>query len=324
MNTERRRPAALVGAYAALPALRADQERFYEGLAGRGIADGLEIPFRDDGIGEDMRWLAAQLRGRFTRSVITLIPGTMVRVGASGTFGLASGDQEGRRAALAFLREARTAAEEVNQLTGEQSVTAIHIHTAPSTTAAGEMFARSLGEIAATVPAAGAWSTRLVLEHCDAYTPDVPGEKRFLPLEVEIPLAREGGIGIAVNWGRSAIEARDPGRPLAQIERLASDGLLEGVMFSGAGPAANRFGGPWADAHLPLTEDEPTSLMDADEVRRCLRAAGGALSYAGAKVQVPVGASVDERLTTVDHVMRLLSGPESAPVPPPAGAAVRP
>ncbi|MGW0939936.1 DUF4862 family protein [Streptomyces sp. NPDC002666] len=298
-------PAALVGAYAALPSLRADQERFYEGLAGREIADGLEIPYRD-GLGADVPWLAAQMRGRFTRSVITLIPGTMVRVGASGTFGLASADPEGRQAALGFLREARTAAEELNQLTGEQSVSVLHIHTAPSTTAVAEMFARSLDEITASEPAAGAWSTRLVLEHCDAYAPTVPGEKRFLSLEAEIPLAREGRIGIAVNWGRSAIEAQDPGRPLAQIARLASEGLLAGVMFSGAGPAANAYGGPWADAHLPLTEDEPTSLMDADEVRRCLRAAEGALSYAGAKIQVPGDATVDERLAMVGRVMRLL------------------
>ncbi|MEV0783891.1 DUF4862 family protein [Streptomyces sp. NPDC050423] len=319
MNTEQ--PAALVGAYAALPSLPADQERFYDGLAGRGIADGLEIPFRD-GLGADTRWLAARMRGRFTRSVITLIPGTMVRVGASGVFGLASADHDGRRAALEFLREARIAAEEVNQLTGEQSVSAIHVHTAPSTTAVGEMFARSLDEIAASVPAAGGWSTRLVLEHCDAYAPTVPGEKRFLALEEEIPLAREGGIGITVNWGRSAIEAQDPGRPLAQIGRLVSEGLLEGVMFSGAGPAANEFGGPWADAHLPLTEDEPTSLMDADEVRRCLRAAEGAFSYAGAKIQVPGDATVDERLAKVGNVMRLLSERGAAPAPAPAGAPV--
>lgn len=192
MTTER--PAALVGAYAALPSLPADQERFYDGLAGRGIADGLEIPFRD-GLGVDIRRLAAQMRGRFTRSVITLIPGTMVRVGATGVFGLASKDQDGRRAALDFLREARLVAEELNQLTGEQSVSALHIHTAPSKTAAREMFARSLDEIAASAPAEGAWSTRLVLEHCDAYAPAVPGEKRFLPLEDEIPShGRRGSV----------------------------------------------------------------------------------------------------------------------------------
>ncbi|WP_371604250.1 DUF4862 family protein [Streptomyces sp. NBC_01220] len=298
-------PAALVGAYAALPSPRADQERFYEGLADRRIADGLEIPFRD-GLGEDVPWLAAQLRGRFTRSVLTLIPGTMARVGASDAFGLASADPDGRQAALGFLREARTAAEELNQLTGEQSVSVLHIHTAPSTTAVAEMFARSLDEIAASEPAAGVWSTRLVLEHCDAFSPGFPGEKRFLPLEAEIPLAREGRIGIAVNWGRSAIEAQDPRRPLAQITRLASEGLLEGVMFSGAGPAVNAYGGPWADAHLPLAEDEPTSLMDADEVRRCLRAAEGAIAYAGAKIQVPGDATVDERLAMVGRLMRLL------------------
>ncbi|MEU1351928.1 DUF4862 family protein [Streptomyces sp. NPDC005795] len=310
MTTER--PAALVGAYAALPSLRTDQEHFYEGLADAGIADGLEIPFRD-GLGEDARWLAARMRGRFTRSVITLIPGTMARVGASGTFGLASGDEDGRRAALAFLRQARVAAEELNQLTGEQSVSVLHVHTAPSVTAVAAMFARSLDEMAASEPATGAWSTRIVLEHCDAYTPAVPGEKRFLSLEDEIPLARDAGIGVAVNWGRSAIEAQDAGRPLAQITRLASEGLLAGVMFSGAGPTANEYGAPWADAHLPLAEDEPTSLMDADEVRRCLRAAEGAISYAGAKIQVPGDAAVDARLAMLGRVMRLLSGSGAVP-----------
>ncbi|WP_327712218.1 DUF4862 family protein [Streptomyces sp. NBC_00464] len=312
MNIER--PAALVGAYAALPSLRADQERFYEGLADRDIADGLEIPFRD-GLGEDVRWLATQMRGRFARSVITLIPGTMARVGASGTFGLASGDEDGRRAALVFVREARIAAEELNQLTGEQSVSVIHIHTAPSVTAVAEKFARSIDEMVASEPASVAWSTRLVLEHCDAYAPAVPGEKRFLSLEDEIPLARDAGLGVAVNWGRSAIEAQDAGRPLAQIARLASEGLLAGVMFSGAGPTANRYGGPWADAHLPLAEDEPTSLMDADEVRRCLRAAEGAISYAGAKIQVPGDAAVDERLAMVGRVMRLVAECGAAPAP---------
>lgn len=309
-------PAALVGAYAALPSLPAEQERFYEGLADRGIADGLEIPFRD-GLGVDARWLAARMRGRFTRSVITLIPGTMARVGASGTFGLASADPAGRQAALDFLREARIAAEELNQLTGEQSVSVIHIHTAPSVTSVAEMFARSLDEAAAGGPSTSAWSTRLVLEHCDAYEPAVPGEKRFLSLEDEIPVAREGGIGIAVNWGRSAIEAQDAGRPLAQLTRLASEKLLEGVMFSGAGPTANEYGGPWADAHLPLAEDEPASLMDAEEVRRCLRAAEGAISYAGAKIQVPGGAAVDERLAMLGRVMGLLPDRGAAPMPVP-------
>ncbi|MEE4492729.1 DUF4862 family protein [Streptomyces sp. BE230] len=316
MNIER--PAALVGAYAALPSLRADQEHFYEGLADGGVADGLEIPFRD-GLGEDVDWLATQMRGRFTRSVITLIPGTMARVGASGTFGLASGDEDGRQAALEFVREARIAAEDLNQRTGEQSVSVLHIHTAPSVTAVAARFARSLGEIVASESASATWSTRLVLEHCDAYAPAVPGEKRFLSLEDEIPLARDGGIGVAINWGRSAIEAQDAGRPLAQITRLASEGLLAGVMFSGAGPTANEYGGPWADAHLPLTEDEPTSLMDAEEVRRCLRAADGAISYAGAKIQVPGGAEVGERLAMMGRVMRLVAGRGAAPAPHPAG-----
>lgn len=79
----------VIGAYAALPATRADQETFYDRLHADLGATGLELPFRDN-IHDDPTWLASQLAGRFTDSIITAIPGTMMRVWDSGTFGLAS------------------------------------------------------------------------------------------------------------------------------------------------------------------------------------------------------------------------------------------
>ncbi len=299
------RPAVLVGAYACLPASPRDQETFYADLAGRKLADGLEIPFRDELV-DDPQWLADQMRGRFTQSVLTLIPGTMINVGAYAKFGLASPDPDGRRAALDHFRRARCAAEELNQLTGEQSVDALHIHTAPSKLSAPEMFARSLEEVLSSSPADGSWSTRVIVEHCDAYSPGIAGEKRFLSLEEEMSLALEAGVGMTINWGRSVIEAHDPDRALSQIRALVEAGLLEGIMFSGAGPSANQYGDAWADAHLPLAEDEPTSLLDSGEVRRCLLAAGSHLSYAGAKIQAPGDATVEKRLDMVGRITRIV------------------
>lgn len=296
----------VVGAYAAVPSERSEQEVFYERLSGRGAATALEIPFRD-GLVDPMDWLARRMVGRFTRSVITLIPGTMQRLGTDGFFGLASPNPDGRRAALDYVRQARDRAEELNQATGEHSVAVIHVHSAPSVTADPDCLADSLDTLLAGETDTARWSTRLVLEHCDAYDTKIPGEKRFLPLDAEINVARAVGTGITINWGRSAVEAHRAERPLEHVRRLVSEGLLEGLMFSGAGPERNDYGIALADAHLPLSGDEPTSLMDSAAVRECMEAAGGTCSYAGAKVQVPAGSSVERRVDIIHHVTRLLT-----------------
>ena len=305
VSESRPRLPIVVGAYAAVPEEREHQEDFYDRLSSHGLATALEIPFRD-GLVDPVEWLARRMAGRFTRSVITLIPGTMQRVGAAGVFGLASPDREGRVAALDYVRAAREQAEELNQLTGEASVEVIHVHSAPSVTADPDHFGRSLETLVSREADTSRWSTRLVVEHCDAYDPDIPGEKRFLSLDAEIQVARSVGMGITINWGRSAVEAQRAERPLDHVRRLASDGLLEGLMFSGAGPEDNHFGVAWADAHLPLRSDEPTSHMDSVAVLQCMDAAGDACSYAGAKVQVPADSSVERRVDIIRRVTRLL------------------
>lgn len=288
----------VVGAYAALPAERADQERFYEELAGRGLANALEIPFVDT-LHADLAWFTSQVQGRFTRSVVTAIPGTMQRVWRDAAFGLASPDEEGRARAVAWLTEIRRAAEELNERTGEQSIAWLHIHSAPSVIADGEAFARSLTELSE----AQGFTTELVVEHCDAHSPDIQGEKRFLSLAAELDAAP--GFGFAVNWGRSALEAHDPERPRQHVSTLAAQGRLRGLMFSGAGAVANQWGAAWADLHLPLSSDEPSSLMTPQRVAECLAAAGDP-SYVGAKVQVPADADVPTRLGIIASVIDLL------------------
>ncbi|WP_240333977.1 DUF4862 family protein [Rothia sp. ZJ932] len=292
----------VVGAYAAMPTDVAEQEEFYAQLAQIAGATALEIPFHKTGLNVETGWLAQQMRGRFTQSIITLIPGTMARVGETGVFGLASTDEGGRTAGLDFVRQAREVAEEINQATGAQSVSALHIHSAPSVKADKQAFAKSLEELLSEDP----WSTRLVIEHCDAYSPEIAGEKRFLSLDAEIAAAQQAGLGITVNWGRSAVEAQDGERPSEHLRALVDTGVLEGLMFSGAGHKANQYGGEWADAHLPLTADEPTSLMDAAEVARCLEIVADAPRYVGAKIQAPKTASVDQRIAMISNITQLL------------------
>ena len=62
----------------------------------------------------------------------------------------------------------------------------------------------------------------------------------------------------------------------------------DGIVFSGAGPEETQYGYSWIDGHLPAQADEPTSLMDAEQIGRCAQAAiAGGVEYLGAKVCVP-------------------------------------
>ena len=71
-------PEIIVGAHAAMPLEREDQESFYAGLAERNLATALEIPVSDS-IHEDPAWFVSQVRGRFRRGVVTALPGTVKR-----------------------------------------------------------------------------------------------------------------------------------------------------------------------------------------------------------------------------------------------------
>ncbi len=70
-------------------------------------------------------------------------------------------------------------------------------------------------------------------------------------------------IGMSVNWGRSAIEGRDPSLPVRHVRQLRARGLLDGVVFSGAAATHGAYGAPLvrrapADAPWPI----PESLID--------------------------------------------------------------
>ena len=176
----------------------------------------------------------------------------------------------------------------------------MQLHSAPTRLAQAEAFTRSLAEVA-TWDWCGA---TLVIEHCDKYIPEQNPEKGFLSLESEIDIVSEAGIGIHLNWGRSAVEGRSADTAYEHVLEAGKRGVLDGIIFSGAGPEETQYG-YWIDGHLPAQADEATSLMDEAEIARCAQAAveGGA-KYLGAKVCVPKDASLEQRLAMLTNIYR--------------------
>ena len=129
-----------------------------------------------------------------------------------------------------------------------------------------------------------------------------PGEKEFLSLDDEITAVVGTRVHLTINWGRSVVESHDPELPARQVARLADAGVLGGVMLSGAGPDATQYGPAWGDAHLPLRNDEPTSLLTTDLVGSFLDAARGLQAYQGIKIQTPADATVERRLAMITSI----------------------
>lgn len=284
------RPRFLVGAYAAQPA---DPTAYYALLAEQPWIDGLEIPYPGV-LAADAPTLARSLPPGWANSV-TLIPGTMGRLGADPTFGLASPDAEGRAAALSHAGAVRDAVAEL--VAAGALVRHVQVHSAPTRIADADAFTRSL----ATLQGLDWSGADLVIEHCDAWVPGQPPEKGFLSLTAEIDVARRLGVGIHINWGRSALEARDADAPREHIVAAREAGVLSGVIFSGAGDRPTTFGGAWADVHLPASPDEPLSLMTPARIAECAQAAGD-VAYLGAKLQMPKDVSTARRLAMLTTI----------------------
>lgn len=308
-------PALILGAYAALPGTPEERTTFYRALADLPGVRGLEIPFRDDLAGPDgLDTLASQLAPAWDRNIVTAVPGTMMRVWADPTYGLASTSREGRRAALDFTRTVRDGVEALREAAGRDVVAAIELHSAPSGAPGTDHLAEAFGESLAELADWDWGGAQLLVEHCDAYVSPDRGEKRMLTLGEEIDVVttlNRPEVRISLNWGRSALEAHDADAPAEHVREVASLGLLAGITFSGAGPVDTAYAKAWMDGHLPLTEDEPGSVMTAARVRQCAdltlatpaNAATSAAWYLGAKCQVPADSDVPTR---VGYLRRIL------------------
>ena len=289
----------ILGAYASHPAPELEAD-YYQLLADQPWVSGVEIPYPGQ-LATQADVLAAHLAPHWDFNTITAIPGTMQHVWKDATFGLASPDEEGRQAALAFTRALCDDLDDLCDKAGRLLVGRVQLHSAPTRLADAEAFKRSLEEVVGWD-----WSgATLVVEHCDKYVPEQKPEKGFLSLGDEIDVVAEVGIGIHLNWGRSAVEGRDAETAYQHVREAGALGVLDGVIFSGAGPEETQYGYAWIDGHLPAQADEPTSLMDTEQIGRCAQAAlAGGTEYLGAKVCVPKDASLAKRLAMLEGIYR--------------------
>lgn len=283
----------IIGAYASMPADHAGQQQYYDLLLNSGFVSGLEVPYPGQLADETEREFLATQTKRFPFVVVTAIPGTMGNIGQNPYFGLASPNEEGRQAALEYTKAIYRAAEAIG-------ADAVEVHSAPTKFAQREAFVQSLQEVCS-------WGELTVLiEHCDVYNPDHAPEKGFLSFAEELSIAKELGLKLVVNWGRSALEARDFELPFEQITQASAEGLLAGVIFSGASPSQTIYAGPWGDGHLPSAVHEPTSGMTIERIARDAQAATG-VSFLGAKITVPAESSLEERVEMLRSISQAIS-----------------
>ena len=226
--------------------------------------------------------------------MVTAIMETMRRRGKNSGFGLASSDEEQRKACVAYYRHLY---QKINKINAENSgkVIALELHAAPAAcnsnvAQATEAFARSLKEIANWD-----WSCDLVLEHCDAMTGPAP-RKGFLPLVNVLDTLADYDISVCINWARSAIEGQNTALPLIHAQQVKQAGKLGALMLSGT--VLNGEYGEWQDLHAPFAPFCPQSLMTTEHAHALFACAGtDPLQFAGIKLlEINANADISHRV----------------------------
>jgi hypothetical protein len=298
---------------------------YYRALKGLPRIGLLELPMHATGEihAQAQDWLLEQLHPGWD-FVLTLIPGTLQCVQKSPAFGLASTDEAGRVAALRLADQAREAVRRINVHLGRKAVRWVEVHSAPRQGVPG--IAGSVEALAASLRELQRWDwdgAGLAIEHCDRYVAGQRPEKGFLALEQEIEAIQQAGralpLGIVINWGRSAIEARDPETPLRHIRAARAAGLLRGVTFSGCTDHDPHYG-EWLDQHAPFAPFPgaaggcANSLLTVERAAACLREAGAdSLSFVGFKVQpLPATLAVEQRVALLAETITALERARAA------------
>jgi hypothetical protein len=301
----------LIGAYAMAPADARESAAFYEGIAELGPA-GLELPLPPSPLPDHGAWDVDPSWDL----LMTCIPTVMGHLATTRGYGLASTDEFGRAAALADVARAAAFARRLADRFGRMRVVGIQVHSAPGPRGgSATALARSLEQILST-DLAGA---SLLVEHCDEQRSDRTAAKGFLSLRQEIDAMISaggdgpGGHGVAINWGRSAIEGGDAATPVEHVKAARIVGRLGAVIFSGATDSSTPWGNPWGDAHIPPRGEDPAlapsaeSLLGHSEIKETLMAAGPACRVV-VKVSVrPKDASVATRLAVARASLALVA-----------------
>lgn len=318
MTTHHASPARVIGAYAIQPAAPDERPDFIRRVLALPGCDGLEVSVGTPAYAHDQEWLW-DVMATGGRHVLTLIGGEMDRYQLDPTFGLASSETSGRRAALDLLRQVRDEVERRTQ-SREQTIVAVEVHSFPTVDTRGAR--ASADRLTESLVEASRWDwcgAALVVEHCDARTVEHPWQKGLLPIALEIEavsavrrVAPAARVGVSINWGRSVIETRDLDGPEQHALLAQEAGVLSGLMISGASDRTSAYGDAWADAHLPLSPcpgadqfGEPTSLLTAVRVRSTLAVAGpDELIFDGVKVSTrPLDRSSRDRIALLGWIL---------------------
>lgn len=307
--------ASIVGAYATSPASaawkEAEETAYYDGLKTMAGVRGLEVPFTGTLHPHDEAWLLKALKKDWD-FVVTCIPGTMQTLVKDKTFGLASDDAAGRKAAIDFARKAKDAVARINAAVGRNAVIAVEVQSAPTQGGVGK---GSLGAFTESLSEVASWDwhgARIVIEHCDAFRAGHPPIKGFLTLVDELKAIAGASnsatkpVGVAINWGRSVLETYKAETAIQHIKQARDAGALAGVMFSGASGAQTPYGA-WQDSHMPHAPKAEGSLLTEAAIKSSLAAAGPKLNFVGAKIGIrPPDASVSTRLDTIAALVNLI------------------
>ncbi|MDT7004681.1 DUF4862 family protein [Klebsiella variicola] len=287
----------IIGAYPCAPSFHQkseDEEKaFWRQLADTPDIRGLEQPCLEHlhPLGDE--WLLRHTPADW-QIVVTAIMETMRRRGGNDGFGLASSDEEQRKACVAYYRHLYQKINTINAANAGKIV-ALELHAAPcasnpNVTQATDAFARSLKEVASWD-----WSCDLVLEHCDAMTGPAP-RKGFLPLDNVLETLAGYEISVGINWARSAIEGQDTTLPLAHTRQASQTGKLGALMFSGTTQHGEY--GEWQDLHAPFSPFCAESLMTHTHVRELLACTDSKpLQFLGIKLlEINPDADVNHRI----------------------------
>lgn len=287
----------IIGAYPCAPSFHQkseDEEKaFWRQLADTPDIRGLEQPCLEHlhPLGDE--WLLRHTPADW-QIVVTAIMETMRRRGGNDGFGLASSDEEQRKACVAYYRHLYQKINTINAANAGKIV-ALELHAAPcasnpNVTQAADAFARSLKEVASWD-----WSCDLVLEHCDAMTGPAP-RKGFLPLDNVLETLAGYEISVGINWARSAIEGQDTTLPLAHTRQASQAGKLGALMFSGTTQHGEY--GEWQDLHAPFSPFCAESLMTHTHVRELLACTDSKpLQFLGIKLlEINPDADVNHRI----------------------------
>ncbi|CAM7490282.1 MAG: DUF4862 family protein [Enterobacteriaceae bacterium] len=288
----------IIGAYPCAPSFhqKSEQEEkeFWRLLADTPHIRGLEQPCHENLHAYGDEWLFRHTPGEW-QIVVTAIPETMRRrSGGNLAFGLASSDEEQRRACVEFHRHLLNKINWINQRFANK-VISLELQAAPlggnaDVAQATDAFARSIKEIASWD-----WSCSLVLEHCDAMNKPAP-RKGFLPLENVLDTLAGYNIDVCINWARSAIEGRNTTLPLEHTQAVKAAGKLGALMFSGT--ATEGPYGEWTDLHTPFAPFCPESLLTVESAKELFNVADTAkLQFAGIKLlEIDANADANHRI----------------------------